>query len=261
VVDFIEEVEEQLRSDRYRALARTVLPWAAAVLAIVIVGWLGVWGYNTWQNQNVSKASEQYDKGLQTLATGDETGAFTAFDTVGKSGPAAYKALSLIQQGNIRLAANKTADAVAFYDRAAKAAPNAVIGDLARLKAAFALMDETPYPQLETRLKELIGDKKPYDLQAKEALALAKLQAGKTEDARGDFVVLTLIEGAPDAMRERARAAIAIIDSGQGKVIGEVVKAAATLPPPSPATQGPPLGAPPQGAPAAPTAPAPRAAE
>jgi hypothetical protein len=181
VVDFVEEVEEQLRSDRYRTLARRVLPWFIVAVVALVVGWLAVWGYHAWRDRNVASASIGYDKGITVLAQGDETGAYTAFDAIGKSGPPAYRTLALMQQGNIRLAANKTEEAAAFYDAAAKAAPNAIFGDLARLKAALALLDTAPYPQLQVRLQALIGDKKPYGIQAREALAMAKLLAGKTQ--------------------------------------------------------------------------------
>ena len=245
MVDFVDEVEEQLRSDRYRALARQILPWFAAALAATIIGWLGVWGYNAWQGRNIGKASIAYDKAVAALASGDQTGAYTEFDAIGKSGPAGYKTLALMQQGNIRLSADKPLEAAAFYDAAGKAAPNPIVGDLARLKAALALLDTAPYPQIHTRLNALIGPKKPYDLYAKEVLAMAKLEAGKAAEARGDFSALSITLGVTDAMRARAQAAIALIDSGQGPVVVQVVRAAATLPPPSqPSFVSPPQGAP-----------------
>jgi hypothetical protein len=243
VVDFVEEVEEQLRSDRYLTLARRVLPWLIVAVVALVVGWLAVWGYNSWLDRNVASASIGYDKGITALAQGDETGAYTAFDAIGKSGPPAYKSLALIQQGNIRLAANKTEEAVAFYDAAAKAAPNAIFGDMARIKAALALLDTAPYPQLQVRLQALIGDKKPYAIQAREALALAKLLAGKTQEARGDLTALGLMLGVTDAMRARDRAAIAMIDAGESVIASHVIKTAATLPPPNPATLTAPPGA------------------
>ena len=52
VVDFIEEVEERLRSDRYATLARRILPWFLAAVLAVIVGWLGVWGYRAWRDRS-----------------------------------------------------------------------------------------------------------------------------------------------------------------------------------------------------------------
>jgi hypothetical protein len=236
VVDFIEEVEEQLRSDRYRALGLRALPWVVAAVVATVVGWLGVWGYDNWRDRNIASASVTYDKAMTTLGQGDETGAFSQLSTIAQSGPAGYKTLALMLQGNIRLNAGKGPEAAALYDAAAKAAPNAIIGDAARLKAALALMDTAAYPELQTRLTALIGDKKPFDLQAREALAMAKLAAGKTAEARGDLNALTLTLGVSQAMRERAGAAIALIDSGEIPAALAAVKAAATLPPPSAAT-------------------------
>jgi len=233
VVDFVEEVEEQLRAERYNALARRAAPWFVVALVATILGWLGVWGFHVWRDRNLGAASVAYDKGVAALASGDQTGGYTDFAPIAKDGPAAYRTLALIQQGNIRMMAGKAEEAAALYDSAARVAPNVILGDLARLKAALALMDSAPFPQLQTRLSALIGQKKPYDLQAREALALARLQVGKLREARNDFNALTLTLGVSQSMRARAQTAIALIDSGQAAVAGSVVRAAATLPPPS----------------------------
>ena len=263
MVDFIEEVEEQLRSDRYRALALRAAPWFAAALIAVVIGWLGVWAYDAWRDRDIASASVAYDKATAALAQGDETGAYDDFAAIGKTGPAAYRTLALLAQGNIRLNAGKTADAASLYDQAAKAAPNPILRDLAGLRAAQALLDTAPYAQLQARLSPLIGEKKPFELDATEALAMAKLAAGKTSEARGDFNALTLTLGVSQSMRARAQAAIAMIDAGDAPAALAAVKAAATLPPPrrptfggagagqppSDSSSGPDAGAPPEGQP------------
>jgi hypothetical protein len=231
VVDFVEEVEEQLRSDRYRTFAMRAWPWFLAALLAVVIGWLAAWGYSSWRDRDIGRASIAYDKAITTLAQGDPTGAYAALQTTANSGPAGYRTLALLQQGDIRATAGKTADAVALYDAAAKAAPNNILGDFARLRAAQVLLDGTPYAQIETRLKPLIGDKKPFDLEAKEMLAMARLLAGQTAAAKSDFTALSLTLGVSQAMRARAEAAIALIDSGQAGVVASAAKAAATLPP------------------------------
>jgi hypothetical protein len=231
VVDFVEEVEERLRAERYASFANRWLPLIIAAVVAVVVGWLGVWGWRTWQDRNIGRASVAYDAAMTNLGAGDQTGAFTALTPVAKDGPAAYRALALMAQADIRLGADKPAEAASLYDAAAKAAPNAVFRDLARLRAAEALMDTAPYPQIQTRLTPLIGDKKPYDLLAREALAMAKIQAGKLQEARGDLNALSLTLGVTAAMRSRAQAAIQLIDSGQAAQVGRIVGQAATMPP------------------------------
>jgi hypothetical protein len=148
-----------------------------------------------------------------------------------------------MQQGNLKLAAGSPQDAAKLYDQAADAAPNQVIGDLARLKAAQVLVDTAPLPQLSTRLAPLMEAKRPYAIYAREALAMAKLMAGKTADARKDFSVIQFSLIAPEDMRQRAQLAIAVIDAGEAPTAIAAVKAAATLPPMPASIVGPPPSA------------------
>jgi len=254
LVDFVEEVEDQLRAERYQQFARQYLPWFFAALAALIIGWLGVWAYDAYQAKRVGAASIAYNKALESLATGDQLAADKAFGDIAKDGPTGYRTLALMQQANIQLASDKSDAAVALFDAAAKIAPNGILKDLAGLRAAQVVMDSAPYAQMETRLKALIGDKRPFSLEAREMLAMAKLQAGKAQEARGDFSAISLTLGVSPAMRARAQGAMALIDGGQAALVGQVVKAAAALPPQTgPAAGG--FGAqPPPGAAPAPDA-------
>jgi hypothetical protein len=67
---------------------------------------------------------------------------------------------------------------------------------------------------------------------------MAKLAAGKTSEARGDFNALAITLGVSQAMRARAQAAIALIDAGEVNAALAAAKAAATMPPPKPGTYG-----------------------
>lgn len=231
MVDFVEEVEERLRAERYANFANKWLPLIIAAIVAIVIGWLGVWGWRTWQDRNIGRASVAYDSAMNELASGDSTGAFTALDPIAKSGPAGYRSLALMGQADIRLMADKDSEAAALFDQAAKVAPNAIIRDLARLRAAQSVMDTAPYAQVQTRLQPLIGERKPFDLLAREALAMAKIKAGKLQEARGDLNALSLTLGVSASMRQRAQAAIQLIDSGQAANIGAIIQQAATMTP------------------------------
>jgi hypothetical protein len=232
LVDLFDEVEEQLRSDRYRTLALRALPWVIGIAVLALAGTLGWWWWQERQEKAAFQAAEQYTAAVQSYAQRDETRAFGQFAEVAKSGPPVYRAMALMQQGGMRLEDGKTDEAVALFDQAAEAAPDPLLEDLARLKSAFALLDTAPYAQLEERLKPLTEDERPYRTEAMEALAFAKLMAGKTTEARGDFTVLSLLPDASDPVRERARAAMEMIDSGSAKALPAAVKAAAAMPAP-----------------------------
>ena len=109
MVDLFEEVEEQLRSDRYRELARRIAPWATAIFALVLIGYLGVWGYKAYQDRNLSTAALAYQKGVDALAKNDQAGALGEFREASQAGAPGYKALALMQQGGLRAAAGEVA--------------------------------------------------------------------------------------------------------------------------------------------------------
>jgi hypothetical protein len=55
---------------------------------------------------------------------------------------------------------------------------------------------------------------------------------GDTTGARGDFVVIAATLDAPESARQRANAAVGLIDSGSAKLVAGAVKAAIAAPPP-----------------------------
>ncbi|WP_184719190.1 tetratricopeptide repeat protein [Caulobacter sp.] len=244
MVDVFDEVEEQLRGERYRSLASKSLPWVAAAVAAAVIGVGGYWGWDSYQTSQANKASEGYQAALEAAQKNGPSKAFDQFKVVADGGARGYKALALMQMGDIRIEENKTKEAIGYFDEAAKAAPDALMGDLARLKSAFALMDTASYKDIEARLTPLAGEKSPYRVYAKEALAFAKLQAGDQAGARGDFVVLAnSLDNTSEEVRQRAQAAMQMIDSGSAKELAAAVKAAAALPPTPPIGLAPPAAA------------------
>ena len=251
MTDLFEEVEEQLRSDRYRTLARQALPWVLATAAAALVIALGIWGWREYQRQTTEKASEQYSEAMTAASQGDKAKAEQLWGEVGKSPAKAYRSLALMQLGALKIASGRPADlkaAVADFDQAAAAAPDDVIGDAARLKSAFAILDTAPFAEVEGRLAPLMKDGRPYRVQAREALGFAKLMKGDSAGARADFVVITGTLDAPEGARQRARAAIDLIDTGSAKAMPAAERAAQALPPPMlVGPGGVPMGVAPQG--------------
>jgi len=234
VVDVFEEVEDQIRTERYRSVAIKALPWVLGVAAAALIAALAFWGWDTYSKAQADKASETFMAALEANSQGDQAGAFARFGEVAKSNARGYRGLALMAQGGMRMEAGKADEAVKLWDEAAKASSDPVLGDLARLKSALALLDTASYKELEGRLTPLMEDKRPYRLQAREALAFAKIMAGKPGEAKSDFTYLSQVLGASDGQRRRAQAALALIDSGSASAIPAAVKAAALLPPPPP---------------------------
>ena len=251
MTEFFEEVEEQLRSDRYRQFAEKALPWLLGLAAAALIATLGYWGYDYYRGQQITTASEKYVAAMDALVAGNKDQAKNLFGEVSKSQAAGYKSLALMHLAAFDLADKKPAEAAKLFDDAAKAAPDLLIGDAARLKSAFALLDTASLTELEGRLKPLTDDGHPYRVQAREALAFAKMKGGDFTGARGDFVLISQSLDASQGAQSRAQAAIGLIDSGSAKALPAVVKAAQALPPPMLLNPGDVVGAPPAGGPQA----------
>ena len=242
MVDVFSEVDEQLRAERLRSFMQRAVPAFIAALVLTVLAVAGVQGWQMYQSSQSAKASQAYQAAVDTAGNGDEAKAFQQLDALAKNG-GPYQALALMQQGGIRVDQNRPAEAAALFDQAAAASKSPMISDIAILKSAYALMDTAPLATVEAKLTPLTAPGRPYKVQAREALALARLAAGKTAAAKQDLVAIANQLDTPDSARQRAQAIIALIDSGTAgniKTLADQAKTAVPLPlPGQPGPQGP----------------------
>ncbi len=244
MVDVFGEVDEQIRADRLRAFMKRAVPAFIAALILSVLVVVAIEGYRMYQTSQSAKASQAYQTAMDAAAKGDDAKAFPLFDVLAKgSGP--YKALALMQQGGIRMDQDKSAEAATLFDQAAAAAgKNQVVADIATLKSAYAVLDSAPLDQMVAKLTPLTETGRPYRIQAREALAMARVSAGKMADAKSDLVAISLLQDTPDSARQRAQAIIALIDSGTAAGLKKLEQQAKTaVPIAPPASNGPPPSA------------------
>ncbi len=242
MTDFFEEVEEDLRAQRLQTMIKYA-PWAGGVIAAVFLGWLGLWGWNTYQEKSVAKASIAYSTGLKKLEAGDQAAADRAFAEAAKLPASGYKALALMQQAGIAIAQHRNADAVKDFDAAAKAAgQDQILSDLASYQAANLRLDAAPYAEMETRLKPLADDKRPFHYQALAVLGMAQMKAGRLPEAKATFGKLRFL--APPDVQQIAQAASEAIDAGDAPRVVDIAKTSATIAPKAAAPQTPSAGSP-----------------
>ena len=234
MTDVFEEVEGQLRAERYRSVGMRLLPWliGAAVLALVLS--LAVYGWREWNRRAAEGASLDYAAGLEALEGDNRAEAERRFAAVSESRSGAYKSLALMQRAGIKVAENKPREAVPLLDEAAKAAPGELVADAAALKAAFLVMDYAPLAEIENRLEPLREEGRPYRNVAREAWAMAQIGAGKGADARREFVILSQALDSTETARARAQAMLAAIDSGAAAQTPAVLRAVPAAAPAQP---------------------------
>jgi hypothetical protein len=243
VVDVFDQVEEELRSDRYKRLARTWLPVVGGVLLVALIAALAWWGWQKMETSKADAASIAYQRGLESLESDNLVGADAAFVQAIDEGNAAYKALALQHRAGIAVQQNRIPAAVELFDEAASASGDPMLRDLATYKAALLLMDTASLEDIQARLEPLTEEGRPFRAFAREALAMAQLQHGKPAEARSTLVILKNGLDTPQEVSQRAELALASIDDGTAANIPAILAAMAEVEPAAadraPAASGP----------------------
>lgn len=208
MVDVFDEVEEELRRERYQAALRKWGPWVGGVAVAIVVG---VAGYQFWDWRSTTAAeasAEQYLSAARLFEDGDLAGADAAFGEMAETGPAGYATLALMRRGEIAISENRQEDAGRFFEQAAERAPEPFTRDLARYKAALARFDALSYDDLSVRLTPLTEGDALFGALARELMAAAALRDERWEEARSAYELLSISLDAPPGVARRAGEAL-----------------------------------------------------
>ncbi|WP_170984644.1 tetratricopeptide repeat protein [Rhodoligotrophos defluvii] len=201
------EVEEEVRKEQFKRLWNRFGAYVIGLCLLVIVG---VGGYKLWQyfeHQQALNAGQQYVEAMELADQGKVDEAQAAFAKLAESSKTGPRTLAILQEAAIKLARNDVAGAVSAYDSiAADNDASPVLRDLARIRAAYLLVDTAPPAELEQRVGALNAEGNPWRNAAREIIALAAYRTGDLERANE---LLADIMGDPRAsMSSRQRAQI-----------------------------------------------------
>lgn len=216
---FIREVNEELRQDRAKELARTYGVWFAALALLLVLATAGWRGYEYWMARRAGSAGDAFSQALFLATSGKTDEAMSALKAVEQTGHGAYPVLSRMSEAGLLAEKGDTAAAVAAFDKvtADNAAP-ASIRDVARLRAGLLLVDYGSYADVSSRVEALTDDTNPLRFSAREALGLAAWKAGKSADALKLFESIAGDPAASANARQRATVMSGLIRSaGEGK--------------------------------------------
>lgn len=207
------EVDEELRSDRMRALWRRIAPFvigaAVAIVAVVAVneGW--AW----YSNSQSSRSSEELYAALAS-ANGDDLAAAQAeLDTLAANGSGGYPVLAEFAKASLLAKSGDTAGAVAAYDALANAQSNVRLRELALLQAATLLVDTGTLADVEARVGTIATDDNPMRRVARELIGLAQFKAGDAAAAKTTFEAILNDPLAQEGIRNRVAYYIAQMTS------------------------------------------------
>jgi hypothetical protein len=218
VADIFDELNEDLRAERGRALAMRYGGWAAGLLVLVLAGVGGWQGWHWYQGRQAGKAAAPY---IAAMAEADalprgptpaRAAAADAFAKVAGTSPEGYATLARLREAALRADAGDSAAALALWDKVAHDADaDQILRDLATLLWAQNQVDHGDPAVITDRLRPLQADGNPWRPLAQEVDALLSLRQNDKEAAIRKLRVLAADPGAAEGVRGRASGLLTLL--------------------------------------------------
>ena len=238
--DIFQEVEEDVRRERYEQLWKkygNYVVGAAALLVIAVGGWQAWTAYDNNQRRAVS---DQYEAAQKAAGAGKAADAEAQFAELSKSGYSGYATLAKFNLASVYLAQNKRDQAVTLLRELTESSDEQV-SSVARIRLAWLEADARPRPEIQALVEPLTASENPWRFAASEVLAYSELKTGSRPQAENDFLNLSQENQAPAGLRQRASAIVAYLKANPGSTLPSPAPGGAAAPAPAapPATPAP----------------------
>jgi hypothetical protein len=197
------EVDEELRSDRMRALWRRFAPYVigAAVGVVLVVAANEGW---TWYHaNNAAKSSDELYAAFELIDGGDLPAAQSQLDALIADGSGSYPVLAQFRKAGVLVKEGAIADAVAAYDSLANTQSNPRLRELALVLGGTLMVDAGTLADVESRVGSIAVEGSPLRNAAREALGLAQYKAGDFAAAQASFEAVVNDPLAQSTVRNR----------------------------------------------------------
>lgn len=209
---FFREVNEEIRQDQARALWDRYGTYVLGLAILVVLGTAGWVGYDYWASSRANKSGDAFSQALSLAKDGKNDEALAALKQLEADGTGAYPLLARLRAATVLAAKGDAAGAVAAFDAvAADGAIPTSLRDMARLRAAYLLVDSGTYADVAQRAEPMAADTNPMRASAREALALSAWKDGKASDALKLFNQIKDDDDAPQNVRQRASLMVELI--------------------------------------------------
>ena len=202
---FVREVDENLRRDQMRDMAKSHGKWIvlAVVLFLATVGGLLYW--QNRQKQQAAQDSEALSSAIDKLTGGNAKAAETELAPLAGSSNDVTRASAQLTRAAIALRGNDRKTAIAIYkELAADDGLPQPYRDLALLRGTMTEYDQLKPDEVITRLSPLAEAGKPFFGTAGELVALSMLAKGDRAGAGKLFAKIAADNQVPQTIRSRA---------------------------------------------------------
>lgn len=213
--DVFREVDEELRRDRLLALWKRFGAYliGAAVALVLVVAGRAFW--TDYVDDKRQAESSAYDEALATFQTDAEAGR-SALSAIAGGGNDGYAALARFRlAAELQRSGQAEAAVLQYKALSADGSLNGRLRGLAGLMMASLYIDQAREVEAREVLISLVADNPAWRASATEFLGFLDFRSGNLEEARSVFVSLSVDQAAPQAMRDRAREMLSLLDASR----------------------------------------------
>ncbi|MCY1668118.1 tetratricopeptide repeat protein [Rhizobium sp. SL86] len=203
---FIREVNDELRSEQLTSFWRRFRPFIIGGAALIVLGTAGYRGYEYWHTHNASVYGDAFLSALNLAKEGKTDEALTALQQLEKDGGGAYPVLARLRAATLLSEKGDKAGAVsAFNAVASDSSVPQVLRDLAKMRAAWILIDTGTYDQVSAEVEVMATQNQALRHSAREALGLSAYKAGDMAKAKQWFQEIANDAETPRNVANRAQ--------------------------------------------------------
>ncbi|MCB1436609.1 MAG: tetratricopeptide repeat protein [Rhodobiaceae bacterium] len=205
------EVDEDLRHEQLHAFWKRFGPYILGGAALIIVGVAGYKGWTAYSASQAASSGARYEEALRDVNGGKEGDALKALGELAQTGSGDYPDLARLTAAAAKSRTGDVDGALADYDALAANAADPLMRDLARLKAAMAVLDSSSQEEVARRVGDLAATPGPWRNLAREILGLAAYKAGNLALAGSFFEDILADAGASAEIRQRAEVMVSLM--------------------------------------------------
>lgn len=220
MVDFIDEVNEELRRARMTKLWKSAGQYFIALSVLIVVATVASVVWRSYAAERQNKVAEQYVAAEKLRVARKSAEADAAFAEIAKSSAKGFPALARLKQASSQRESGQLEEALKSY--LAVAEDRSVDEGLRAFASIYAaqMMGEMrkPLTEVEAVLKPVLSKSgSPFAPLAKEQLAFAALEGGDVEAAKKLLEELSADNNASATLRQRASVQAATLAADAAK--------------------------------------------
>jgi hypothetical protein len=218
---FIREVEEELRSDRMKSVWERFGKWIIGAAVAIVLAVAGNSAWNWYAQSQATASGDRFRAALIAANEGNTAEARATLEALQDEGFGQYPVLARMREAALFHDEGDADAAIAAFDAISDDSdvPD-VLRDMARLRAAYILVDEGSYADVAQRAEPIAGDDNALRFGARETLGLAAWKEQRYGDAKALFEQIAGDAAAPPPAAGRARLMLDMIRAtgtvGQG---------------------------------------------